>query len=42
MGVRYRNKTDEQDEQNTKNPTGTACHGQGARLGSPDHVVILD
>jgi len=38
--VRYRNKTNEQDEQNAKHRTGTTCHGQGARLGSPDHVVI--
>jgi hypothetical protein len=40
MGVRYRNKTDEQDEQNAKHRAGTTCHGEGGRLCSPDHVVI--
>jgi hypothetical protein len=40
MRVHYRNKTDEEDEQNAKNRTGTTCHGKGARLGNPDHLVI--
>jgi hypothetical protein len=38
--MHYRNKTNEQDEQNTKNRTGTTGHGKDARLSNPDHLVI--
>jgi len=38
--MHYRNKTNEQDEQNTKNRTGTTGHSKDARLNNPDHLVI--